>query len=146
MIVELVGVDESVAALDLRSHSVILQVRRCTGESNVQRQLCHVDCCNDVPSGSKRRSSRVGASELLLLGQLASPDMPVLPADDDAVFRALENDKYRWRTLSGLVAETGLPIEKVLDVLARNRGQIVKSALPSVDGDDLYTTRDHFRK
>jgi hypothetical protein len=62
------------------------------------------------------------------------------------VWKALENPKYRWRTIPGVAKEEGLPEEVVEEVLKRRRNEIVKSTLPSSSGEDLYTTRSHFIK
>jgi len=62
------------------------------------------------------------------------------------VFSALENPKYRWRTINGLAKETGVDEATVKRVLNRINDAIVKSSIPSTSGDDLYTTRRHLKK
>jgi hypothetical protein len=63
-----------------------------------------------------------------------------------AVLHALENPKYKWRTISGIAKEVGLSLETVHEVIAENKDQIVRSSVPSADGEALYTTRDHYRR
>jgi len=63
-----------------------------------------------------------------------------------AVLKALENEKYKWRTIDGISQETGLSAEQVLEVLSSSSDKIVKSSIPSPEGKSLFTTRKHFRK
>jgi hypothetical protein len=64
----------------------------------------------------------------------------------DAVIQAFENPAYKWRTVHGVARESGLSQEVVLEIISKNRDIIVQSSIPSVDGEDLYTTRDHYRE
>lgn len=64
----------------------------------------------------------------------------------EAVLKALENVNYKWRTISGMSKETGLSAEEVLEVLRSSSGKIVKRSVPSAEGGDQFTTREHFRK
>ena len=63
---------------------------------------------------------------------------------EKAVLAALENPKYRWRTVRNVAKEVGILPGTVLDVMARNSAIVIKSKVPSASGDDLYTTRDHY--
>jgi len=65
-------------------------------------------------------------------------------AEENAVFRALENAKYKWRTIPGISKETGVPREQVLEILTRFKEYIVKSAVPSQAGEELYSLRSKF--
>jgi len=65
-------------------------------------------------------------------------------AEENAVFRALENSKYKWRTIPGISKETGVPREQVLEILTRFNDYIVKSAVPSQEGQELYSLRSKF--
>lgn len=62
------------------------------------------------------------------------------------VLKALENDKYQWRTIKGISKETKLPRENVLVILNDLDQKVIKSKIPSVNGEDLYTTREHYLK
>jgi hypothetical protein len=62
------------------------------------------------------------------------------------VLKALENPKYKWRTIGGVSQETGLSADQVLEVLGSPSDKIVKSSIPSPEGKSLFTTREHFRK
>jgi len=66
--------------------------------------------------------------------------------DLDAVIAALENPKYKWRTISGVAKESGVSQETVLEIISQNRDLIVQSSIPSIKGEDLYTTRNHYRE
>jgi hypothetical protein len=64
----------------------------------------------------------------------------------DAVISALENPNYKWRTVRGIGKESGLSPETVLEILSKRKDIIVQSSIPSMDGEDLYTTREHYRE
>ena len=63
----------------------------------------------------------------------------------EQILKALENSKYKWRTLNGISKETGLDVQIVKDQIDRHSDTIIKSSIPSEDGEDLYTTRSHYR-
>jgi hypothetical protein len=63
-----------------------------------------------------------------------------------AVLEALENEKFKWRTIDGVIQETGLSTEQVIDALGAASDKIVKSSILSPEGQGLFTTREHFRK
>lgn len=72
------------------------------------------------------------------------------PDDDPRVpkiIAALENSQFKWRTISGIAAETKLPAGDVLEVLAKlsDAGMVLRSKEPAENGADLYTTRKHFK-
>lgn len=66
--------------------------------------------------------------------------------DLDACIAALENPRYQWRTISGVAKETGVSQETILEIISQNRDRIVQSSIPSAKGEDLYTTRKHYRE
>jgi hypothetical protein len=61
------------------------------------------------------------------------------------VIAALAKPEFKWRTIAGVAKETSLEKEMVLRIIDEVADQIVKSSVPSSDGQDLYTTREHFR-
>ena len=61
------------------------------------------------------------------------------------LLKALENSKYKWRTLNGISKETGLDVQIVKDRIDKHLDIIIKSSIPSENGEDLYTTRSHYR-
>lgn len=63
----------------------------------------------------------------------------------DAVLAALGNPKFKWRTIPGVAKTTGLSEEIVRQAMAKAADQVVRSAVPSADGQDIFTTRDRFR-
>ena len=62
------------------------------------------------------------------------------------VLTALAKPGFKWRTVVGVANETGLAQELVMRALAEAADRIVKSSVPSTDGQELYTTREHFRE
>jgi len=58
----------------------------------------------------------------------------------------LANPKYKWRTIDGIVKETGLDHVTVVSSMSAHEDLIIKSSIPSGDGKDLFTTREHYRK
>jgi predicted transcriptional regulator len=64
------------------------------------------------------------------------------------VLNALESTKYKWRTIDGVAKEANIPKGAVLDAIKElsTRGLIVRSTVPSVSGDSLFTTRKHYTK
>jgi len=68
------------------------------------------------------------------------------PCDVQKVLEALEDAKYRWRTVKGIAAATGLTEAAVLEVINAKRDAIIQSTIPSTTGEDLYTTRKHYLK
>lgn len=63
-----------------------------------------------------------------------------------AVINALDNPKYKWRTIDGVAKETGFDQAYVEEVLKKLSDEIVKSSINSADGRDLFTTRDNFSR
>jgi hypothetical protein len=64
--------------------------------------------------------------------------------EEQSVFRALENPKYKWRTIAGISKETNVPPEQVLAIVSRFSDHIAKSAAQSSTGEDLYTLRSKY--
>jgi hypothetical protein len=62
------------------------------------------------------------------------------------VIAALENPKYKWRTVLGAARESGVPEEQVQEIIVHTQGLIVQSSVPSNEGEPLFTTRRHLRK
>lgn len=71
--------------------------------------------------------------------------MEVDPDTRKKVLKALENPRYRWRTVRGIAAETHLEEDMVLWVLD-DAEDVVKSAVPGPNGADLFTTRENYLK
>ena len=60
------------------------------------------------------------------------------------VLKALEDDRFKWRTLHGIAKSSSLAEPDVEAVIEAHPDIIIKSRVPSVDGSALYTTRTHF--
>lgn len=64
------------------------------------------------------------------------------------VINALEDNRYKWRTIKGIVKQTNMPeeiISRAISILSES-GKVVQSSVPSKDGQQLFTTRTHYRK
>jgi len=61
-----------------------------------------------------------------------------------AVLKALEDERYDWRTIKGLVKSTSATEPEVISVLNSLSDQIVRSQ--DADGRSLFTTREHYKK
>lgn len=61
-----------------------------------------------------------------------------------AIRSALENPQFKWRTIPGVAKEAGVEPDLVRRALAAMSDSVVRSEVPSADGSDLFTTRDHF--
>ena len=60
--------------------------------------------------------------------------------------RALENDKYKYRTLKGISRDAGVSVEVVKRDIASHSDSIVTLTRRNQNGEALYTTRSHYRK
>jgi hypothetical protein len=59
---------------------------------------------------------------------------------------ALENPNYKWRTIEGIAQETAYPVITVLSSLSAHSHEIIRSTIPSTEGRDLFTTKNHYFK
>ena len=59
--------------------------------------------------------------------------------------RALEDDRYEWRTVDGVSEQIGIPAAQVQEILESLKQEIVRSSIPDEAGRSLYTTRKHYR-
>ncbi len=67
--------------------------------------------------------------------------------DKNSLVRAaLENPKYKWRTVNGVAKEAGLDEVTAKRVITELGEQVVRSSIPSKTGEELYTTRRHYRE
>jgi hypothetical protein len=66
----------------------------------------------------------------------------------DKVVAALENNKYAWRTINGLIRETNFDFNEVFSVLKKLEadGELVQARNPDEDGHDLFTTRNYYNR
>ena len=62
------------------------------------------------------------------------------------VLAALENPEYDWRTVDGIVTETGFSKEEVNLIFKTLEDDIVKSSFKSADGKSLFTSRKNYYK
>jgi hypothetical protein len=62
-----------------------------------------------------------------------------------AVLSALENPKFRWRTIGGIAKETGIDAADVGATIAKEVGNnVVLAPAPSQEGEKLFSTRNRF--
>ena len=65
-----------------------------------------------------------------------------------AVIVALEDARFKWRTISGIATDAHLSEREVWQALEelRRAGIVIRSAIQSEKGEDLYTTRQHYKQ
>jgi hypothetical protein len=61
-----------------------------------------------------------------------------------AVLKALEDERYDWRTISGLARALDVTDNEIVRTLGSVSDQIVRTTAD--DGRILFTTRDHYEK
>lgn len=64
----------------------------------------------------------------------------------EKIKQALENQQYKWRTPEGIAKETGYDFTTVVSSLSTHSDLVIKSTIPSTTGQELFTTRDHYRE
>lgn len=60
--------------------------------------------------------------------------------------RALENPKYRYRTIEGVIKETHVTFHDLNKVLSEHPEEFVVLHRKSSDGQKLITTRKHYKE
>jgi hypothetical protein len=63
-----------------------------------------------------------------------------------AVMEALEDPRYRWRTVAGIARQTGLTPKEVLAALDAGSDRVVRARATAPDGAPLFTTREHYQR
>ena len=58
------------------------------------------------------------------------------------VYEALANRKYNFRTVDGIVRDTGLPVHEVQNLLSQHEHEIRIAHSTDKEGHLLYTLRD----
>jgi hypothetical protein len=76
---------------------------------------------------------------------LATRKEDTMPLWDD-VKKSLEDCRYKWRTIRGVAKETKSSPEEIQKLLAKHSDVVVKSSIPADSGEELFTTREHFRQ
>jgi hypothetical protein len=70
----------------------------------------------------------------------------VSPSDRAKIVEALENDRYVWRTIDGIVKDTGLPRLTVENAVQwDDEIDAIVASYPDDKGRTLYTTRRHYQ-
>ena len=64
----------------------------------------------------------------------------------ESVRESLENPKYKWRTIRGVAKQLNCSQEEILKILAQYKNEIIKSSIPAESGEELYTTRSHYKR
>jgi hypothetical protein len=71
----------------------------------------------------------------------------VSASDRQKIAAALENDNYVWRTVDGIVRDTGLPRTTVENAVQwDDQLDAIVASYPDNEGRTLYTTRRHYQK
>ena len=64
----------------------------------------------------------------------------------DEVKKSLEDSRYQWRTIRGVAQETNLTHEQVQQIIKTHAQEVIKSSVAADSGEELFTTREHFRQ
>jgi hypothetical protein len=64
--------------------------------------------------------------------------------NEELVIKALETDKYKWRTINGIAKECGMPADEVRNIIRSLGDKIIKGSETSEMGEELYTTRERY--
>lgn len=66
---------------------------------------------------------------------------------EEKVFNALENPKYKWRTLKGIAKETGLDFGQVYEAIHSliKQDKAIFMSKVTAEGDVLYTSWDRYK-
>ncbi len=62
------------------------------------------------------------------------------------VMKALEDEKFKWRTLKGIATQLSVNENGIEAVIEDNQDTVVQSSIPSRSGKKLYSTREHYRR
>ena len=75
-------------------------------------------------------------------------NMPTEPVNfsKDKLVKALEDERYQWRTVDGLVTDLKMHRETIEELLAGMKQTVVRSSIPDDRGRSLYTTRRHYKR
>lgn len=60
-----------------------------------------------------------------------------------SVINALNDKRYRWRTIAGIAKQVHMPQDVVIQVITANVDSIVRASVLSEKGEPLFTTREH---
>ena len=60
--------------------------------------------------------------------------------------KSLEESRYKWRTPRSVAKENEISVEEVKKAFEIHSDVVIKSSIPADTGEELYTTREHFRK
>ena len=66
--------------------------------------------------------------------------------EEKALFRALADEKWDWRTIDTLVRESGMSEKGVRRTLEKYKKFIMKSSIPDKSGNELHTLRSRYIK
>lgn len=66
--------------------------------------------------------------------------------DEEKIEKALENEKYSWRTIRGIAAEAKIDREKVSNYISIHGDKVVKSSAVNQRGEQLFSLRSKRRK
>jgi predicted ArsR family transcriptional regulator len=67
---------------------------------------------------------------------------------ESQIIVALEDKRYKWRTVQKISHQLKVPETEVLTQLKEliGKGVVIQSTIPDKDGNDLFTTRKHFEQ
>ncbi len=62
------------------------------------------------------------------------------------VIETLADERFKWRTLKGIARQLNVDKDEIISVIEDNPDIIVQSSIPSEKGEQLFATRDHYRR
>jgi hypothetical protein len=65
---------------------------------------------------------------------------------EEKILKALENPKFRWRTIRGLARETEISPEIIRTVVTIKSDRVVMASAPNTKGEALFTSRHQRRR
>lgn len=63
---------------------------------------------------------------------------------EKALFQALADNRWEWRTIDTLVKESGMAEKEVYQAHENYHDLIKRSSVPAKDGTELFTLRSHY--
>lgn len=97
-----------------------------------------------TPAGDDSAAPLYGSVSRQALSELTDEELRA-SLDAALVHQALEDPAWDWRTVPGVAKSTGLPPERIEDVLSSSNA-VIRSTIPDERGRALFTTRDHYKK
>lgn len=87
-----------------------------------------------------------GAPKESIIPQIERERHEMMTPSEKDFFQALEDEEHDWRTIRGLLKASKMTEKQVHITLDKYNKYILKSAIPDINGNDLYTLRSLYKK